>query len=290
MSNLRFMRTFVAVARYGSFASAAERLAMTQSAVSMQMRALEEEFGHAIFDRIGRSIALNAMGRALLPHAQLLLAQYQNMRILASGIESPVGPVAIGAIESAVSALAPAVLQIKQARPGLEVSIQTARSIALTAQLDAGDIDCAVLVEPQGRRPAGVRWTPLYRESLVMLAPAGMKHALSARLLATEPFLRFDHTQRTGALIDRALRRQRIKVNEFLELSSIEGIVGLVRQGLGVTVVPMLRNATWAQEDTLRVVALPDVTEQRSIGLLARTRDDKVGITSVIAQQILAQA
>lgn len=289
MSNLRFMRTFVAVARYGSFASAAERLAMTQSAVSMQMRALEQELDHTLFDRVGRSIALNAMGRALLPHAQVLLAQYQTMRILASGIESPVGPVTIGAIESAVSALAPAVLQIKQARPGLEVSIQTARSMELTAQLDAGDIDCAVLVEPQGRRPAGVRWTPLYREPLVLLAPSGMKQAPIARLLATEHFLRFDHTQRTGALIDRALRRQRIKVNEFMELSSIEGIVGLVRQGLGVTVVPMLRNATWAQEETLRVIALPGVTEQRSIGLLERTRDDTIGITTVIAQQVLAQ-
>ena len=289
MSNLRFMRTFVAVARYGSFASAAERLAMTQSAVSMQMRALEQELDHTLFDRVGRSIALNAMGRALLPHAQVLLAQYQTMRILASGIESPVGPVTIGAIESAVSALAPAVSQIKQARPGLEVSIQTARSMELTAQLDAGDIDCAVLVEPQGRRPAGVRWTPLYREPLVLLAPSGMKQASIARLLATEHFLRFDHMQRTGALIDRALRRQRIKVNEFMELSSIEGIVGLVRQGLGVTVVPMLRNATWAQEETLRVIALPGVTEQRSIGLLERTRDDTIGITTVIAQQVLAQ-
>ncbi|VVD95272.1 LysR family transcriptional regulator [Pandoraea iniqua] len=289
MSNLRFMRTFTAVARYGSFASAAEHLAMTQSAVSMQMRALEEEFDHALFDRVGRSVALNAMGRALLPHAKQLLAQYQTMQMLASGIETPAGTVSIGTVESAVSALAAAVSQIKDAQPHLDVLIQTARSIELTAQLDAGDIDCAVLVEPSGRRPAGVRWTPLYKEPLVLLTPADMKPAPAARLLSTERFLRFDKTQRTGALIDRAVRRQRVKVNEYLELSSIEGIVALVRQGLGVAVVPMLRSATWAHEETLRIVQLPGVTEQRSIGLLERVRHDKIGITTAIAQQVMAQ-
>ncbi len=289
MSNLRFMRTFAAVARYGSFASAAEHLAMTQSAVSMQMRALEEEFDHPLFDRAGRSVALNAMGRVLLPHAEKLLAQYQTMRALAAGIESTVGPVTIGAVESAVSALAPAVSLIKQAQPRLDILIQTARSIELTAMLDAGEIDCAVLVEPSGRRPAGVRWTPLYREPLVLLASSALRTVSVTKLLETERFLRFDRSQRTGALIDRAVRRQHVKVNDFLELSSIEGIVALVRQRVGVAVVPMLRSATWAEEDSLRVIPLPGVTEQRSIGLLERIRHDKSGITATIAQQVMAQ-
>lgn len=289
MSNLRFMRTFAAVARYGSFASAAEHLAMTQSAVSMQMRALEEEFDHPLFDRAGRSVALNAMGRVLLPHAEKLLAQYQTMRALAAGIESTAGPVTIGAVESAVSALAPAVSLIKQAQPRLDILIQTARSIELTAMLDAGEIDCAVLVEPSGRRPAGVRWTPLYREPLVLLASSALRTVSVTKLLETERFLRFDRSQRTGALIDRAVRRQHVKVNDFLELSSIEGIVALVRQRVGVAVVPMLRSATWAEEDSLRVIPLPGVTEQRSIGLLERIRHDKSGITATIAQQVMAQ-
>ncbi|AJE97955.1 LysR family transcriptional regulator [Pandoraea apista] len=289
MSNLRFMKTFAAVARHGSFAAAAEHLAMTQSAVSMQMRALEEEFDHPLFDRVGRSVALNAMGRLLLPHAEQLLAQYQTMRTLAAGIESTAGPVTIGAVESAVSALARAVSQIKQAQPHLEILIQTARSIELTAKLDAGEIDCAVLVEASGRRPAGVRWTPLYREPLVLLASSALKTGSVAKLLETERFLRFDRTQRTGALIDRAVRRQHVKVSDFLELSSIEGIVALVRQRVGIAVVPMLRSATWAQDDSLRILPLPGMIEQRSIGLLERTRHDKMGITTAIAQQVMAQ-
>lgn len=191
MSTLRFLRTFAAVARYGSFALAAEHMALTQSAVSMQMRALEEEFDHALFDRAGRSIALNTMGLTLLPYAQQILAQYDAMRMLSAGLEAPIGPVKIGTVESAVSALAEAVTQIKAAQPRLEVRIMTAKSIELAERVDTGDIDCAVLVEAPGRLPARARWTPLYREPIVVLAPANLKSASVRELLEGERFLRF---------------------------------------------------------------------------------------------------
>ena len=288
MSTLRFLRTFAAVARYGSFALAAENMALTQSAVSMQMRALEEEFNHALFDRAGRSIALNTMGLTLLPYAQQILAQYDAMRMLSAGLEAPIGPVTIGTVESAVSALAEAVTQIKAAQPRLEVRIMTAKSIELAERVDTGDIDCAVLVEAPGRLPARARWTPLYREPIVVLAPANLKSASVRELLEGERFLRFDATQRTGAVIDRALRRERIKVSTFLELSSLEGLVALVRQGVGVTVVPLLRRSTWNHEDALRVVPLPGETEYRSVGMLERAHHDKMNVTALIAQQLIA--
>lgn len=288
MSTLRFLRTFAAVARYGSFALAAEHMALTQSAVSMQMRALEEEFDHALFDRAGRSIALNTMGLTLLPYAQQILAQYDAMRMLSAGLEAPIGPVTIGTVESAVSALAEAVTQIKAAQPRLEVRIMTAKSIELAERVDTGDIDCAVLVEAPGRLPARARWTPLYREPIVVLAPANLKSASVRELLEGERFLRFDATQRTGAVIDRALRRERIKVSTFLELSSLEGLVALVLQGVGVTVVPLLRRSTWNHEDALRVVPLPGETEYRSVGMLERAHHDKMNVTALIAQQLIA--
>lgn len=74
MSSIRFLRTFIAVARYGSFAAAAERVALTQAAVSMQMQALEAELKHPLFDRSGRMASLNSTGRAILPRAEQLVA------------------------------------------------------------------------------------------------------------------------------------------------------------------------------------------------------------------------
>ncbi|ADG20067.1 transcriptional regulator, LysR family [Paraburkholderia atlantica] len=286
MSTIRFLRTFAAVARHGSFAIAAEQMALTQSAVSMQMRALEAEFKHELFDRSGRKVMLNAMGKSLLPHAQQLLAVYEAMRVIAGGLEEDVGPVSIGAVESVVGALAEAVAHLKMTRPTLDVRITAAKSVDLAARVDSGEIDAAVIIDTPGRRPTSVQWTPVYSEPLVLLANANVAEAPVAELLRTQRFLRFDRTQRTGVIIDRALRKQRVKVNEFLELNSLEGIAELVRQGIGVAVVPLLRRSSWTHDDALRVVPLPDAGGRRNVGMLERAQHGKMSVTAAIVRQL----
>jgi DNA-binding transcriptional LysR family regulator len=286
LSTIRFLRTFVAVARYGSFAVAAEQMALTQSAVSMQMRALETEFRHELFDRCGRSIMLNAMGKSLLPHAQQLLSVYEAMKITAGGLEEDVGPVSIGAVESVVGALAEAAAYLKIARPSLDVRIIAAKSVDLAARVDAGEIDAAVIIDSPGRRPASVRWTPVYSEPIVLLANVNMVPASVPELLGTQRFLRFDRTQRTGVVIDRAIRKQRLKVNEFLELNSLEGIAELVRQGIGVAVVPLLRRSSWMRDDALRVLPLPQTDLTRDVGMLERAQHGKMAVTAALVRHL----
>lgn len=286
VSTIRFLRTFVAVARHGSFAVAAEQMALTQSAVSMQMRALETEFRHELFDRCGRSIMLNAMGKSLLPHAQQLLSLYEAMKLTAGGLEEHVGPVSIGAIESVVGALAEAAAHLKIARPNLDVRIMAAKSVDLAARVDAGEIDAAVIIDTPGRRPASVQWTPVYSEPIVLLANANMVPASVPELLKTQRFLRFDRTQRTGVVIDRAIRKQRFKVNEFLELNSLEGIAELVRQGIGVAVVPLLRRSSWMRDDALRVLQMPQSDVRREVGMLERAQHGKMAVTAAIVRHL----
>lgn len=286
MSTLRFLKTYVAVARYGSFAIAAEHMALTQSAVSMQMRALEAEFKHELFDRCGRNIKLNGVGKSLLPHAQQLLSLYEAMRLAAGGLEDEAGPVSIGAVESVIGALAQAVAHLKMARPRLDVRIMAAKSNELAALVDAGDIDAAVIIDTPGRRPASVQWTPVYSEPLVLLANTNMQPGPARELLRSQRFLRFDRTQRTGVVIDRTLRKQRLKVNEFLELNSLEGIAEMVRQGIGVAVVPLLHRSSWGRDEALRVVPLPDQSATRNIGMLERARHDTMAVTAAIARQL----
>ncbi|OLL31746.1 LysR family transcriptional regulator [Burkholderia sp. SRS-W-2-2016] len=286
MSTIRFLRTFVAVARHGSFAIAAEQMALTQSAVSMQMRALETEFKHELFDRSGRKVLLNAMGKNLLPHAQQLLAVYEAMRMTAGGLEKDVGPVTIGAVESVVGALAEAAAHLKMTRPNLDVRITAAKSVDLAARVDSGEIDAAVIIDTPGRRPASVQWTPVYSEPVVLLVNTNVADAPPAELLKSQRFLRFDRTQRTGALIDRALRKQRFKVNEFLELNSLEGIAELVRQGIGIAVVPLLRRSSWTRDDALRVVPLPEAGVKRHVGMLERAQHGKMGVTGALVREL----
>lgn len=288
LSTLRFLRTFVAVARHGSFGAAANQLALTPSAVSMQMRALEAEFKHELFDRCGRSIMLNSMGKSLLPQAQQMLTLYEGMRSTAGGVEDVVGPVAIGGIESVIGSLGQAVTQLKLMRPKLDMRIIAAKSAELAQKVDAGEIDGAIIADLPGRLPASVRWTPIYSEPLVLLAHAGMPPGTISERLQSQHFIRFDRSQYTGITIDRALRKRRVKVDEFLELNSLEGIAALVRQGIGVAIVPLLRYALWTRDEELRVLPLGKKGPARSIGLLERARHDNMAVTAEIARLMQA--
>ncbi|OZI34412.1 LysR family transcriptional regulator [Bordetella genomosp. 10] len=287
MSTIRFLRTFVAVSRYGSFSEAAERVALTQAAVSFQMRALEEELGRELFDRSGRLAILNAAGRDLLPEIKQFLDLYDRIRSpRRPGPGELAGSVAVGAIVSCMGLLSKAVSALKREHDGLDVRLFSGKSSELAGKVENGELDAALVVE-SGRRMASTRWTPLYEEPLVAIAPPSAPGDTLHELLERNPFLRFDRTQRTGLQIDRVLRRLNVHVHEFLELNSIETVVELVRQEVGVTLLPLLKAAQWATAPDLRVLPLPEdigpVT--RAVGLIDRREHSRQAITDSIFQR-----
>ncbi|WP_423198085.1 MULTISPECIES: LysR substrate-binding domain-containing protein [unclassified Cupriavidus] len=284
MSTIRFLRTFVAVAEHGSFAAAAGQVALTQAAVSLQMRSLEQELRRELFDRSGRVAVLNADGRALLPQARRLLAQYDEMRLPLASSEAMAGAVAVGAVVSVMGGLSHAVARMKRAYPALDVRLVGAKSIELATQVEQGELDAAFLVEGSTRLAGALRWTPLYQEPLVVIAARGAPGESARQALAANPFLRFDRSQRTGVLVERALRRAHLRVNEFLELNSIEALVELVRQEVGVTVVPLLKRARWRDDEALRILPLQAGGEPvvRTIGMLERRDHGRDPVTGAI--------
>lgn len=287
MSTVRFLRTFVAVSRYGSFSEAAERVALTQAAVSFQMRALEEELGRELFDRSGRLAILNAAGRDLLPEIKQFLDLYERIRSpRRPGPGELAGSVAIGAIVSCMGLLSKAVSTLKREHDGLDVRLFSGKSSELAGKVESGELDAALVVE-SGRRVASTRWTPLYEEPLVVIAPAKATGDTLHELLEGNPFLRFDRTQRTGLQIDRVLRRLNVHVHEFLELNAIETVVELVRQEVGVSLLPLLKAAQWATAPDLRVLPLPEDIGAvvRSIGLIDRREHSRQAITDSIFQR-----
>lgn len=283
MGTLRNLRTFVAVAREGTLAAAADRVALTQAAVSLQLRALETELRRELFDRGGRTLVLNAAGRDLLPRAQRMLALYDELRSTDAAGEIS-GPVRVGAIVSAVGPLAHALVALKQQHPQLDAQLVAAKSVELVAQLEAGALDAAIVVHGEASSSSPFAWTPLYGEPLVVVAHPGVKGRDALRALREQPFLRFDRTQRTGALIDRALRRHRVRVKEFLELNSTEALVELVRQRVGVALLPRLHRATWDHDPALKLLPLPGEPMLRQVGLLQR-RDRRLLLGRAIAAQ-----
>ncbi|MBY4948811.1 LysR family transcriptional regulator [Cupriavidus respiraculi] len=286
MSTIRFLRTFVAVAEHGSFAAAAAQVALTQAAVSLQMRALETELRRSLFDRAGRVAVLNAQGLELLPQARRLLEVYDEMRLPREAPDAMAGAVAVGAVVSVMGGLSHAVASMKRQYPALDVRLIGAKSIELAAEVEAGALDAAILVEGAGKVPGTLRWTPLYQEPLAVIAARGSAGRDAREALALNPFLRFDRSQRTGMLVERALRRAHLPVNEFLELNSIEALVELVRQQVGVTVVPLLQRARWRDDEALRVLPLTvgGAPVLRTVGMLERRDHARRHITEAVRQ------
>lgn len=288
MSSIRLMRTFAAVASEGSFAAAAGRVALTQAAVGQQMRALESDLRRPLFERQGKAVVLNEAGRALVPQVRRLLALYEQMLAPAGTADGMAGTVHLGAVVSAVRPLIQATLALKARHPALDLHVSAAKSLDLIGRVESGELDAAVAV----REPGGgndLAWTPLYGEPMVLLVPRKLEETNPRAVLQREPFIRFDPAQHTGRLVERTLRRLRVKPQAFLELNALESIAELVRSGLGVSVVPLLRDARWATDAKLRVIELPRA-EERRVALVQRRDSAKAAVAAALARALEARA
>src|SRR5258705_101358 len=234
MPSLRILRTFLAVAAEGSFTAAGQRVALTQVAVGLQMRTLENDLKRKLFARQGKLVTLNEQGRALVPIATQLVALYEQAKHGTRADAPLAGTVQFGSIVSALSQLVRATLELKRHHPAVDLHVVSGKSNRLIAQVKNQGWDAAVGVyTPAIKRPSLV-WPPLSAEPRVLLAPRAARPAAPADMVERYPFIRFDRTEHTGELVERTLRRLRAKPQEFLELNSIETIVELVRDGMGV--------------------------------------------------------
>ncbi|TEA79874.1 LysR substrate-binding domain-containing protein [Allopusillimonas ginsengisoli] len=286
MSNLRFMRTFVAVARLGSFSEAAEHVGLSQAAVSLQMRALEQEFGRELFDRCGRLALLNTAGQELLPEIKKLLEMYERIKQPNPPDGQFQGQLTIGAIVSCMNILAQIVSQLKTEHPGLGIRLVSGKSSELAQKLEHGDVDAAFVVN-MGKRTASVRWSLLQHEPVRLIVAASVEGDDPREILAHHPFLRFDRTQHTGRQIDRVLQKLGVTPDDFLELNAIEQILSLVRDEVGVTILPLLHTVDWSVGSDLRVLALPGKLGSltRDVGLIEPRGSRQQKITRAILER-----
>ncbi|SPU51405.1 LysR family transcriptional regulator [Bordetella trematum] len=288
MSSIRFLRSFVAVARSGSFSAASERVALTPTAVSLQMRALEDDLGCTLFDRTGKIVSLNERGHRMLPKAEALLQMYETLRNDDEGQQEVIGSISVGAVATSMSLLARAVLDLRASHPKLRIHLGINYSGDLSMRVKERELDAALAVKSAHRIPAGTSWTPLYTEPLVFVAnrrSAGGRD--TEALLRERLFLRPARNTHTGALIERFMRRRRLACNEFLEMNSMRTMIELVQQDVGVTIVPLQRTATWEKDRSLLIRHFDDPKAHRSIGLFEN--DARSHLTSVVRRRLLQE-
>ena len=263
---IREFKTFIAVARDGTFTGAGRLLGLTQSAVSAQMRRLEDYVGVRLFERTGKSAVLNAAGRDLLPQAEELVAMAEQMTVSA-GAGHVRGLLRVGAIASVQQRLlVDALKAFREAFPDVRVRVIPGVSLSLLGQVDAGEIDLAVMLRPPFALPPELAWRPLMQEPIVLAVPVDLPAQSWREALTSQPFIRYDRSSFGGRLVDLFLKKQRIVVREAIELDEMDAIANLVRGGLGVALVPRTRQF---DASGLRVDDLGEAGFKRDIGLVA---------------------
>jgi DNA-binding transcriptional LysR family regulator len=280
------LKTFITVCKHGTFAAAGDRIGLTQSAVSSQIKRLEETLGFQLFDRTGRSATLNAAGQATLPRAEEICALFSKLGELPDE-RATSGLLRVGSIASAQpTLLARALERLRGAFPLVRVHVSPGVSMHLMDDLDAGKIDAAVIIRPPFGMPPDLTWQALLHEPYVLVAPRALPATRNWRtLLQQQPFLRYDRASFGGRLVEGFLRREGLAVNDAIELDEISGLIHLASKGLGVALVPLVE-AHLPLPDSVRVVPLGEHTFYREIGLLQRKPRASPPIVAHFAQHL----
>jgi DNA-binding transcriptional LysR family regulator len=263
------LRTFIAVCKHGTFAAAGERIGLTQSAVSSQIKRLEDELGFELFNRTGRSAVLNPDGQTTLARAEEICALYAKLGDLPGG-EGTSGLLRIGSIASSQPTLLTRALQrLRQSFPRVRVRVSPGVSMGLMDELDAGRIDAALMIRPPFGMLPELTWQSLIHEPFVLVIPEAVPGKDWRAVLQTQPFLRYDRSSFGGRMVEAFLRREALTVDDAVEIDEIAGLIHLAAKGVGVALVPLVE-AHLPLPPGVRVLSLGESTFYREIGLLQR--------------------
>ncbi|MEU0370736.1 LysR substrate-binding domain-containing protein [Streptomyces sp. NPDC006283] len=265
---------FVAVAETRHFTRAAERVHVSQPSLSQQIRALEKELGADLFGRARGNIALTDAGEALLPLARRILADTDTARREVQELaQLRRGRVRLGATPSLCTGLLPEVLRAFHDRhPGIELLIEESGSHDLVRELARGSLDLALVVLPLPTPAPALTTVELLQEDLVVVSSPGSQPPRSpVRIadLAGQPLVMFRHGYDLRELTVAACRAEGFEPSFTVEGGEMDAVLGFVRAGLGVAVVPSMV-AERAGGD-LRVTPLARPGLRRTIALAHRS-------------------
>lgn len=259
--DVKTLYTLISVADHGSFAEAAAARGLSVSSVSIQMRALEEDVGLALFDRTRRPPVLTPEGRDFVERARDVIVSWEQLsESLKRSAES--GLLKIGAVHTAVSGLLPsALIALRETAPELSIRLITGLTHELEAGVRGGRIDVAVVTEPDTLIP-DAEFRVFCEERLVLIAHETARGESFREILEQNPYVRFSPMARVANQVEAKLRELGFTVTSQMEVDTLEGVISLVASGLGVSIVPERRGP----------IALPEAVKVYEFGAPAATR------------------
>ncbi len=266
---IRLLRTLVAVADAKTFSAAAQIVHVTHAAVSQQMQTLEADLGVALFDRGSRTPELTPIGRLIVDKARTLIADYDNLVPSVLGDGGLTGVVTLGVLRTTLTGLTPkAVAALKAKYPQIGLHLRPGLTVSLLADIERGNLDAAIVSKPH-LMPVGLVFREITHEPMQLITALEEPDNDPVELLSTRPFIRFNRSEVVGGLIDEWILSKRLRVDETMELDSLEAISSMVRANLGVSIVPRLAVPPQAGAE-VRAIGLGPDAPVRTLGLVHR--------------------
>jgi len=283
--------TFLEVAKQGSFSRAGEKVFRSQSAVSAQIRQLEQEYGDRLLDRSGKTVKLTPAGQVLYDYAERLKSlREESLLAVADHSRTPRGTLRVGANEATCLYVLPEVFaEYCRRYPPVQINIYRNFSYKVTEKLENGSIEVGFLTLPIQSPSLVIR--PIFRDKLMlMVSPRNplAKHKTAAVADIVKHPILLPKTGHTRRLLDKLFRPHRDELQVRMELPSIGIIKSFVAADLGVSII----SASFARDEVaagrVKLIDLEDVELFRELGLAYR-RDRTLSCASTAFIDILLE-
>jgi LysR family hydrogen peroxide-inducible transcriptional activator len=269
---LKHLRYFEALDRHRHFGRAAEASAISQPALSLQIKELEAILGAPLVERAPRQVRLTPLGEALADRARGVLRSVDELSVLARTAAGPLsGRLRLGVIPTVAPYFLPQLIGLLAGRfPGLDLRPREAVTQKLVRDLAEGRLDLALVALPVSEPSLAEH--PLFEEEFLLVRPAGQAQdpVPTLEALGAMPLLLLEegHCFRDQAIS--FCKLPRLPSGEIMEGSSLSTLVQMVGAGIGVTLIPKMAAAIETRSAAVAVHTLPEPRPGRTIGLVWR--------------------
>lgn len=275
--HIETLKVFCDLVDLESFSLAAERNFITQSAVSQQIRTLEDKFKRRLLERIRgrREVKLTPAGDVFYQESRKVLAAYEQLQENLRGVVGKIGgTVKVATVYSVgLHELPSKVREFMTKFPAAKIDLEYSRTTRVVRDVLNGNVELGILAFPEARR--GLTITPMPDDRLVLIAPPD--HTLARRKkvritdLRGEDFVLFERDVPTRKAMDKIFKANEVEVKKVAEFDNIETIKRAVEVGFGLAIVPDSAVVESRKAGTLAVVDLAEKYWVRSVGVVHRT-------------------
>ena len=289
---LRQLRYFDALIRHGHFGRAAEACAISQPALSMQIKELEEALGGALLERSARKVALTKFGEELAQRVRDILHSVDELGDFARASRDRLsGRLRIGMIPTIAPYLLPTVMgNLTRTHPELEIHVREALTSKLIRELAEGRLDTAIVALPVSE--PSLTEVALFAENFLLVRPGEDEGTPvpSSEMLREMKLLLLEegHCFRDQALS--FCNKQSSLPREVLDASSLSTLVQMVRAGMGVTLIPEMAMAVETRSASVSVARFRDPQPSRTIGMIWRKTSPLAGKLLQISEVVCHSA